>query len=80
MALNIKDTLEFLERAGFGRDDTMKPADREKILDERLRRLQIDPYCEDELPDYRSHHTAQPERTRRRDTTDLLELFNIDDL
>lgn len=80
MALNIKDTLEFLERAGFGRDDTMKPSSREQILDERLRRLQIDPYCEDEFPDYRINNTTQPERTRRRDTTDLLELFNIDDL
>ena len=82
MALNIKETLEILERAGLGQDDRMKPSDREQLLDERLRRLQLDPYCEDEFPDYRRYNAAAPADNYRRDTRekDLLELLNIDDL
>ena len=78
MALNIKDTLDILKRAGLDPDDRIKTTERERRLNERLRQLEQDPYCEDEYPDYRWLHGTEPaEGTRRRQNYDLLD---IDDL
>ena len=46
MALNLKDSLDIVKRAGFGPHDTMRSPDAEQRLAERLRRLEQDPYCE----------------------------------
>ena len=78
MALNINETLDILKRAGLDPDDRMKASERERRLNERLRNLEQDPFCEDEFPDYRRYGRNDPaEEARRRRNLDLL---NIDDL
>lgn len=85
MALNLKDTLEILKRAGLDPDDRMYPSDREQILNERLRKLEQDPFFEDEFPNYRPVNplTGQEDSRFRRENSQsspLELLLNIDDL
>lgn len=82
MALDIKRTLDILKRAGFDPNDRMNASD----MEQRLQRLEQDPYCEDDIPVPVSDPAAMDAAQRARDfhanpeNLDLPELFNIDDL
>ena len=84
MALNIRDTLDILKRAGFGPDDTMKSPDPKQRLQESLERLQVNQTREQPSFTFRSEQENQTQETIKRhrnpETLTLDELLEIHDL
>lgn len=88
MALNLKDTLEILKRAGLDPNDRIKSTDTEQRLRDRLRRLEQDPWCEDDIrPPLRTYNPDPLDETQRRidehknpASMPIGTLFDIDDL
>lgn len=84
MALNIRDTLDILKRAGFGPDDTIKPSDPEQRLQERLEQLQPNRSQEQTSFTFRGEQESQTQeainRHRNPEKLTLDELLEINDL
>lgn len=80
MALDIKRTLDILKRAGYDPNDRMKASD----MEQRLQRLEQDPFCEDDipLPVCAGMDEALQERDlhAKPENLDIAELLNVDDL